>query len=249
MKMKKLIADIAFVSALGLLLVEPMLSADGTRFSDFTPLTASATPVPVAGEATPISLGNSSFQQRSIADRATQLALGAPNSGAWDMITANETGPHKGRFLFTVFETGQGGVQRHDLWTGQTETIWISPTLGGHISFDPSFWTPWGTLIVAEEAWATIGEPGYPLPYGRLFELKNPTTAPAIFGPPSAVANVNATFIHQNVIPRTSHEGIQFDRQGNLYFIDELNGGNLYKYTTGANFGHIMAGKADYFAA
>ena len=34
------------------------------------------------------------------------------------MITVNETGPHKGRYLFTVFETGQSGVQRHDLETG-----------------------------------------------------------------------------------------------------------------------------------
>ena len=87
-------------------------NADGVRFSDFTPLTASAGPT--ADEATPITLSNAAFQQRSVADRATQLAAGAPNSGTWDMITVNETGPHKGRYLFTVFETGQAGVQRHD---------------------------------------------------------------------------------------------------------------------------------------
>ena len=35
------------------------------------------------------------------------------------MITVNETRPDdKGRYLFTVFETGQSGVQRHDLQTG-----------------------------------------------------------------------------------------------------------------------------------
>ena len=28
------------------------------------------------------------------------------------MNTVNETGPHKGRYLFTVFETAQAGVQR-----------------------------------------------------------------------------------------------------------------------------------------
>ena len=37
------------------------------------------------------------------------------------------------------------------------------------------------------------------------------------------------------MIPRTSHEGIQFDKAGNMYFIDELNGGNVYKYTSAAN--------------
>ena len=29
---------------------------------------------------------------------------------------------------------------------------------------------------------------------------------------------------HRNVIPRVSHEGIQFDKEMNMYFIDELNG-------------------------
>ena len=165
------------------------------------------------------------------------------------MNTTNETGPHKGRYLFTVFETGQSGVQRHDLLTGVTDTIWQSPAPGDHIAFDPSFWTPWGTLIVGEEAWATIGEPGYPLKYGRLFELKNPIDAPGILNPISASSNLNAVFVHQNVIPRTSHEGIQFDKEGNLYFIDELNGGNLYKYTSVATLGAVIGGQADYFAA
>ena len=58
-----------------------------------------------------------------------------------------------GRFLFTVFETGQSGVQRHDLH-GQTDTIWFSPVSAAHVAFDASFWTPWGTLITAEEAGA-----------------------------------------------------------------------------------------------
>ena len=33
------------------------------------------------------------FSQVRIADRMSQLKLGEPNSGGWDMITANETGP------------------------------------------------------------------------------------------------------------------------------------------------------------
>jgi hypothetical protein len=41
-----------------------------------------------------------------------QLLLSRPNSGSFDMITMNEMGPHKGRYLFTVFETGSSGVQR-----------------------------------------------------------------------------------------------------------------------------------------
>ena len=140
-------------------------------------------------------------------------------------------------------------MQRHDLRTGETDTIWQSPAPGRHISFDPSFWTPWGTLITGEEAWSSTGDAGHPLPYGRLFELRNPTRAPAIFDPVDEFSNAGADFVHRNRVPRTSHEGMQFDSDGNFYFIDELNGGNLYKYTPAASFKKVLAGKADYFAA
>jgi hypothetical protein len=221
-----------------------------TRFSDFSPLAASAGPT--ADEAAPITFGNPAFQQLSIADRASQLAAGIPNSGDWDMNTVNETGRRKGRYLFTVFESDQSGVQRHDLRTGITDTIWHSLQPDGHVSFDPAFWTPWGTLITGEESWETATG-GSTSPYGRLFELKNPLDAPPIVGPLNAWSNVDAVFVHQNVIPRTSHEGIQFDRAGHMYFIDELNGGNVYRYTSAfplwavklwAKFGFV-----DYFAA
>lgn len=220
--------------------------ADGTRFSDFTPLPSSAGPT--ADEAAPITFGNPAFQQRSIADRETQLMDGFPNSGSWDMNTLNETGPTPRRFLYTVFETGQAGVQRHDLLTGQTETIWYSLAPLDHVAFDPSFWTPWGTFITGEESWTTAAG-GATSPYGRLFELKNPLTAPGIFEPLTPSSNDGAIFVHQKVIPRTSHEGIQFDEAGNMYFIDELNGGCIYRYTTVANMGLVKAGQADYFAA
>lgn len=171
-----------------------------------------------------------------------------PNTGNWDMITANETGRQNERFLFTVFETGQAGVQRYHINTGETETVWISPVAGGHRSFDASFWTPWGTFITAEESWSTAAA-GSTSPYGRLFELKNPIDAPGITEPVTADRNDDADFVHQNVIPRVSHEGIQFDKAGNLYFIDELNGGSVYKYTPAAKLAHVKAGIADYFAA
>jgi uncharacterized protein len=229
-----------------LLLASAVVLANGTRFSDFTPIGGSVGPT--TNEAIPITFGNNSFHQRSIADRSTQLALGRPNSGSWDMNTVNETGPHKGRFLFTVFETGQSGVQRHDLNSGLTETVWQTPVPGGHIAFDACFWTPWGTLITAEESWVTAAG-GSNSPYGRLFELKNPLEAPGIILPLTPTSNDGASFVHQNVIPRVSHEGVQFDTVGNMYFIDELNGGSIYKYTSAAQFGRVKAGLDDYFAA
>jgi hypothetical protein len=133
------------------------------------------------------------------------------------------------------------------LRTGHTDTIWHTLSDGGHVSFDACFWTPWGTLITAEESWETAAG-GSTSPYGRLFELKNPLDAPGIFNPLTAMSNMNADFVHQNVIPRTSHEGVQFDRDGNMYFIDELNGGNVYRYTPAVSLSAVRHG-ADYFAA
>lgn len=229
------------VAALGI------ASAAGLRFSDYTPLVSSAGIT--ATEETPITFGNPAFQQLSIANREAQLASDIPNSGNWDMLTVNETGPQKGRYLFTVFETGQAGVQRQDLTTGEVETIWYAPTVGGAVAFDASYWTPWGTFITAEESWCTAAGGCLTSNFGRLFELTNPTSAPGITDPVTAASNDGAEMFHRNVIPRVSHEGIQFDKAGNMYFIDELNGGSLYKYTSAASWGEIKSGRAGYFDA
>lgn len=114
-----------------------------TEFDNFTPLTASAGPLPVAGESTPITLSSPQFSQKTVAERNVQLGLGQFHSGATDMITMNTTGPDAGRYLFTPFESGQSGIQRTDLVTGQSRTIWRSPSVGGHVAFDASYWTPW----------------------------------------------------------------------------------------------------------
>lgn len=222
----------------------------GLRFSDFTPLPVSAGPT--ADESLPLTLGNPEFEQRSIADRATQLAENIPNSGNWDMLTVNETGRHRGRYLFTVFETGQAGIQRQDLLNGTTDTIWqtpyVAPDPRGAVAFDAAYWTPWGTFVTAEESWSTSAS-GSTSPYGRLFELKNPIDAPGIRGALTPESNAGAELIHQNVVPRTSHEGIQWDAHGAMYFIDELNGGSIYKYVPKAPFRQVLRRRADYFAA
>ena len=128
--------------------------------------------------------------------------------------------------------------------------MWQSPAPGGHVAFDPVVLDAVGHASSRrEESWETAAGGMRPQPYGRLFELKNPIDAPGIMNPLSPSSNVSADFVHQNVIPRTSHEGIQFDKAGNMYFIDELNGGNIYKYTSAASFGDVVSGKADYFAA
>jgi hypothetical protein len=70
-----------WVVVAGLMLACVVAFADGTRFSDITPLTNSVGPA--ADESTPITFGNPDFRQASIADRAAQLFALKPNSGSW----------------------------------------------------------------------------------------------------------------------------------------------------------------------
>jgi uncharacterized protein len=221
--------------ALALITGLPVLAVS-TLFSSFQPLTSSAPPLPVDGpeEETPITLAHPNWSQRTLADRRTQndLAVGS-NSGSWDMITSNETGPAAGRYLFMPFETGTAGVQRVDTqnphYDQRTVTI-VAPGTDGFVAGDASRWTPWGGYLTAEESWG----PGSIK--GRLFEVTNPITA----GPNGG------NFVWRSIVPRVSHEGLAFDANRSMYFIDELNGGSIYKYvsaTPGATTGD------DYFAA
>lgn len=207
--------------AIGLTLAGSTAFADGTAFKDFTPLVGDT----VAGslpESAPFVLSSPHFSQINIASRDVTQATRF-DSGNWDMHTVNENGPEAGRFLFTVFETGQAGIQRTDLRTMQTTTIWSSPAaapaLNSHVAFDASRWTPWGTFLTAEERWS---DPAGPTShYGRLFEVTNPLAAPA-----------DIVIKHRDILPRVSHEGLTFDKKNNLYFIDERNGSHIFKFTS-----------------
>ena len=203
-----------------------------TAFSTFTPLTASAGTA--ANPAAPITLSSPNFSQVTLADRATQNALvPGSNAGNWDMITANETGPNAGRYLFMPFETGTGGVMRVDLqdpnYNTRAVTI-VAPGTQGFVSGDASRWTPWGSYLTGEESWGTGSTKG------RLFEVTNATTAAANGG----------NLVQRSVLPRVSHEGLAFDSARSLYFVDELNGGSVYKYVS-AN--PNASNGNDYFAA
>ena len=203
-----------------------------TYFDEFTPLSSSQTSALPA--AAPIKLSSPNFSQVTLANRANQNALTpGQDSGNWDMITANETGADAGRYLFMPFETGSGGVMRVDLqdsnYNTRTTTI-VAPGTQGFVSGDASRWTPWGSYVTAEESWGTGSTKG------RLFEVTNPTTAGQFTG----------DFIQRSIIPRVSHEGLAFDQNKSMYFIDELNGGSIYKYVS-ANPNATNGN--DYFAA
>ncbi len=216
MKLSKLTLAIALVFS-------NQAFALNTEFDNFTALASSQ--ISALPEATPILLSSPNFSQVRIADRTGSGVVGAN----WDMVDSDLSG----RYLFAPFETGAGGVMRVDTqdtnYLTRTVTI-VNPGTQNFIVGDASRTTPWGSYLTAEESWGTNSTAG------RLFEVTDPTTATA----------GNANFIQRNIIPRVSHEGLAFDSNRNMYFIDELNGGSIYKFTS------VNAGAAtgnDYFAA
>ena len=124
-----------------------------------------------------------------------------------DMNVSNESGRDASRYLYRTHEVGSNGsLSVVDLRTGETKILVQD---AGYRRLDGLTWTPWGTLLFAEE---TAG--------GRLFE--------AFLDPkdPSVVTRVEAR--PEAGIMR--HEGIGADRDGSVYVIDELNGGSVYKF-------------------
>jgi secreted PhoX family phosphatase len=124
-----------------------------------------------------------------------------------DMNVTNESGRHAGRYLYRTHEVGSNGsLSVVDLETGETRVLLQD---AGYRRLDGLTWTPWGTLLFAEE---TAG--------GRLFE--------AFLDPkdPSVVDRVEA----RPEVGILRHEGIGVDKDGSVYVIDELNGGSIYKF-------------------
>ncbi len=184
------------------------------RFDMFTPL-ANSVAAGSLPEDKPFELSNPNFRQITL----NANDLGPQNGGVklgdnWDMNTLNETGPNAGSFLFTPYETGAAGVRRLNVATGEAETI-VAEGTQGFVAGDASLWTPFGTYLTAEESW------GAGSTKGRLFELTNP------------LADAGSTdFVARTILPRVSHEGLAFDADNNLYFIDEFNSGSIYKYVS-----------------
>ena len=145
------------------------------------------------------------FTQKRITHRF-QNGAASPIGTFWDMIAVNLGGPQPGRFLFVAYEaSSNAGVGRVDLTTNTITTIVQS---GAFRRFDGCLWTPWNTIITGEE-----------ITGGRVHEVTNPL---------DPVGSV--TIVTRTAVGRASHEGLKFDSAGNLYFIDEFNGGSIYKF-------------------
>ena len=132
----------------------------------------------------------------NLAPNIDQMLL-FPSKHPTHIIACNEQG------------SGQVGVQRIALQTGMVETI-IS---AGLTSCDPARITPWGTVVVGEEAGTN----------GRIFEILDPlhttnVTVPAAgFGPSSDPAHV----VGRPALGQFSFEGVGILPNGVVYLTDE----------------------------
>lgn len=195
---------------LSLVFASQAVLANNTTFDDVTPLTGSV-PAGSQPESAPFKLANPAFTQQAILINNSPTNYG----DNWDMIDTNRTGADAGRYLFTPFETSTAGVMRVDTWTNTTQIL-VAPGTQGFVSGDASRWTPWGGYLTAEESWGTGSTKG------RLFEITNPL---------AAAGSIN--FVNRTTsLPNISHEGLAFDNANNLYFIDEVDGGAIYKFTS-----------------
>ena len=96
----------------GLLLAGTVAFANGTRFSDFTPLAASAAPVPPGGEDTPITFGNPNFSVP--AGRATFVDFDFADGDRIAVPDADDLGEYESLMSTRKIRERLGFVARHD---------------------------------------------------------------------------------------------------------------------------------------
>lgn len=154
-----------------------------------------------------------------------------------DMNNVNETGPQAGRYMYRTHELRfpanqpEGGVVSVvDLKTGETKILASDPS---YDALDGIRWTPWGTVLFAEE------KDG-----GRLLE---------IFLDPNDLMRA-VEVVDRPAVGRLAHEGIDIDDAGNIYIVDEHRGrsvgcngitpcgGGVYKFVPDT-YGDLSSGQ------
>lgn len=230
--MKKSVVTAAMAAALTGVMVMGVASAGGKhhRFSNFRALDESANAADWDATA-PWKLP-AGFSQNVVTDETALNIYDAGRDDWHDMNVVNETGPMAGRFLYHTHEVRGvpegGAVSVVDLKTGESRILAqdVSWT-----ALDGIRWTPWNTLVIAEE---TEG--------GRLFEI---------------VLNEDmmsaAEVIDRPAVGRLAHEGIDIDAAGNVYIVDEHRGrsagceigtpcgGGIYRFVPDV-YGDLSAG-------
>lgn len=160
----------------------------------------------------------SGFTQTMVQDE-TVLDVYPGVSDLHDMNTQNETGREAGRYLYNTYEVNDNGaVAVTDLKTGKATVI---AQRADWNRLDGIRWTAWGTLLVTEE---TSG--------GKVYE---------VFLDTKDLTKVTK-IEERTALGSLRHEGIDLDKAGNVYVIDEYNGGSIYKFVPTTR-GDLSAGQ------
>ncbi|MEJ7655395.1 MAG: alkaline phosphatase PhoX, partial [Chloroflexia bacterium] len=219
--------------------------ADYTPFERFEPLAASATCVPGGNQTQPFRVPPGYRQdivavENFAADRTRDL---------WDMNTHNESGKDAGRYLYRTHEVGAGTttdprtdpngsqVSVVDLETGDVTILAERPDWE---RFDGIVWTPWGTILAAEETRVAQAR-DLQVPQataGLVCEFFVDADDPTRLDPSreritlgdGTNDNVRDGVRARPALGSKSHEGMRFDKQGNHYGISEVNGGAIYRF-------------------
>jgi hypothetical protein len=165
-----------------------------------------------------------------------------------DMNTVNETGKHAGRYMYRTHEVRGGAIGndgnslRNDGGSGGAVSVvdlktGIAKELVGRTDWealDGIVWTPWQTILFAEEA-GTTARPDPDAPNatsGLVYEIKldprDPMSAESVTVRP--------------MLGALAHEGLEVDAEGNVYVIDEDRKGSIYKFVPDT-YGDLSSGQ------
>ena len=207
--------------------------ADYTPFEKFTPLASSTACVgePSGKQAEPFVIPTG-YNQQVVAEE------GDPGTNAntdnWDMNTQNEFGKDAGRYVFRTHENRDkpSQVSVTDLTTGASE---ILAERADWEAFDGIVWTPWGTILAAEET-ITQAKPDPQVPQasgGLVYEFfvdeddpsqLDPSREPITPGDDGTNDTIRDGIRARPALGAKSHEGLRFDKRGFLYGIAESRG-------------------------
>lgn len=219
--------SIILASAIATLCAQTALAGTNTFF---TPLTQSAavaetnnviemnTPWQVPAGITQ-ELLTSMAEIEADVDQSVVRAPGASTSASmWDMVAYDPSG----NYIFIPHETPFGaGVSRYSIADDENVVLFSGDNSGirgadgtwanDYGAFDPARFTPYHTVIAAEE-WS--GE-------GRVIEILNPY---------AEVEDIE--IVEKNSFANVSHEGIMWSLQDEsvVYYVDEDRSGSIYKF-------------------
>lgn len=176
------------------------------------------------------------FSQEKVSDE-NDLDIYPGQDDLDDMNTVNETGEQAGRYLYRTHEVDDlGSVSVVDLWGVRPPKVLVQegdldfPEITSATDLDGIRWTPWGTILFAEEELEkpVVGDQDS----GHLYEI--------ILDPKDRMTAIDVKDRPQ--VGRLHHEGIEVGSDGSVYVIDELNGGSIFRFVPD-QFGDLSSGQ------